>query len=578
MHMYNLFRKARPERILITLLSVFLLVLAATAADSNLTNTTETIRIPTATQSPFIANVTSPTAISTPTVNSTPTENATPAPPASTTPPIRFRSPPPVLALNRTSIQDLVVAVDGSAVSGSPGTNITHVQWDWGDGTVQEYPGFPNIHTYAEPGRYTFSVTAVQSDGQEFVQNVTITISAPKTQSTPFPPVSSPIPGPIDTPAVTVLSPEIDGLNVTLNGYTAPVLRNTTISTLMVDWGDGTAANYSALPQQHRYAHNGTYTVMLTAIRSDGQAASKSIAFELTGGEESRPPPPPPGDGGQILPIIAILIISGVLVTGGILQQVISRRREQGAPYLPPAVARQAEIFHQARERGDMVLAGESAESCARLLRELAEKTPGRRSLYLEKAVFWETIGAGIARDTPTIEVIGPSAERTALPVLSGDAAARICEGTDVRSDVLISVVGIAAGIAHEGREGKPIGTSFVIGDTSRVLEYSRQFVLNPFYGHGEQERRITDPSQWEMIKEFAQLDGAFIITGDGIVEAAGRYITVDASGVDIPGGMGSRHASIAAITMVTRSIGVVVSQSGGRISIMKKGRIEKTI
>ena len=162
--------------------------------------------------------------------------------------------------------------------------------------------------------------------------------------------------------------------------------------------------------------------------------------------------------------------------------------------------------------------------------------------------------------------------------VLPDEEAAAICRGTDVRPDVLAAVVAIASEIAFEGREGKSIGTSFVIGDTPAVLEHSQQFVLNPFYGHQEGARRITDAGQRETIKEFAQLDGAFVITGDGIVEAAGRHITVDSSRVKIPQGMGSRHASIAAITMVTRSIGIVVSQSGGRISILKAGQIERTL
>jgi len=109
-------------------------------------------------------------------------------------------------------------------------------------------------------------------------------------------------------------------------------------------------------------------------------------------------------------------------------------------------------------------------------------------------------------------------------------------------------------------------------------LQHSRQFVLNPFYGHCREERQITDGRLLGNIKEFAQLDGAFIVTGDGIVEAAGRYITVETSHVDIPEGLGSRHSSIAGITLATNSIGVVVSQSGGLITLFKGGKILHTI
>jgi len=117
-----------------------------------------------------------------------------------------------------------------------------------------------------------------------------------------------------------------------------------------------------------------------------------------------------------------------------------------------------------------------------------------------------------------------------------------------------------------------------VIGDTEAVIRHSRQFILNPFHGHDEKSRNITNAGIRGNIKEFAQLDGAFIVTGKGIVEAAGRNLTADMSRVKIPEGLGSRHSSVAGITMVTRSIGVVVSQSGGQITLFRNGTIVYTI
>ena len=168
----------------------------------------------------------------------------------------------------------------------------------------------------------------------------------------------------------------------------------------------------------------------------------------------------------------------------------------------------------------------------------------------------------------------GPRLEN--LP--SAEARETICSGTGVAPDVLGSVIQIAVEIAREGREGQAIGTAFVVGDTKNVLNHSKQFVLNPFHGHQEAERQITDEGIQGTIKEFAQLDGVFLITGTGVVEAAGRCITVDMSQVNLPGGMGSRHSSVAGITQVTKSIGIVVSQSGGMISIFKAGKIVYTI
>jgi DNA integrity scanning protein DisA with diadenylate cyclase activity len=166
-------------------------------------------------------------------------------------------------------------------------------------------------------------------------------------------------------------------------------------------------------------------------------------------------------------------------------------------------------------------------------------------------------------------------AEPKNLP--SRDELIAVCSGTDVMPEVLDAVVRVAVEIAREGREGQAVGTSFVVGDTGNVLDHSRQFVLNPFQGHPEDERQITDTGTWGHIKEFAQLDGAFIITGKGLIEAAGRYITSDTSHVSLPGGLGSRHSSAAGITQVTRSIGIVVSQSGGLVSIIKEGKIVRT-
>jgi diadenylate cyclase len=110
------------------------------------------------------------------------------------------------------------------------------------------------------------------------------------------------------------------------------------------------------------------------------------------------------------------------------------------------------------------------------------------------------------------------------------------------------------------------------------VLAKSRQIMLNAFEGHQPESRRVTNPDIKENVKEFAQLDGAFVISGDGFIEAAGRYITVDTSSVILPKGMGTRHNSVAAITAVTNAVGIVVSQSGGGITIFKNGQILKKI
>lgn len=154
----------------------------------------------------------------------------------------------------------------------------------------------------------------------------------------------------------------------------------------------------------------------------------------------------------------------------------------------------------------------------------------------------------------------------------------RVITGTDVKEGVFDAVFHICMDISREGREGKQVGTSFIVGDSDNVLAKSRQLILNPFEGHRREDRMVTNPDLKENIKELAQLDGAFIIRGDGTVEAAGRYITIDTSTACLPKGLGTRHSSVAGMTQATSAIGIVVSQSGGKISIFRGGQIVQEI
>jgi diadenylate cyclase len=149
---------------------------------------------------------------------------------------------------------------------------------------------------------------------------------------------------------------------------------------------------------------------------------------------------------------------------------------------------------------------------------------------------------------------------------------------TDVKEEVFDAVFHICTEISIEGREGKSVGTTFLIGDADNVMAKSRQISINAFEGQKPESRIITNQDIKENIKEFAQLDGAFVIDGDGYVRAQSRYITVDTSNVSLPKGMGTRHNSVAAMTQVTNTVGIVVSQSGGGITIFKNGLILKKI
>ena len=142
------------------------------------------------------------------------------------------------------------------------------------------------------------------------------------------------------------------------------------------------------------------------------------------------------------------------------------------------------------------------------------------------------------------------------------------------KPEVFERVMEIAVSLANEGREGKPVGTTFVIGDLDKVKEFSEQIILNPFHGYPEQERNILDPNLEETVKEFASLDGAFLIRSDGAIEAAGVYLRSTIQGGELPMGLGARHKSASAITAVTNSVAITVSESSGTVTVFRSGKI----
>ncbi len=111
----------------------------------------------------------------------------------------------------------------------------------------------------------------------------------------------------------------------------------------------------------------------------------------------------------------------------------------------------------------------------------------------------------------------------------------------DVEPQVLEKVLQLALDLAREGREGRPVGTIFVIGDHERVAAASRQMVINPFRGYLDEEKNVLDPSLGETLKEFSTIDGAFVIRGDGVILSAGHVPQAGAR--DGEPALGSRRA-----------------------------------
>ncbi len=153
----------------------------------------------------------------------------------------------------------------------------------------------------------------------------------------------------------------------------------------------------------------------------------------------------------------------------------------------------------------------------------------------------------------------------------SGDAS-DIAAG--MSPEVLERIIDISVALGNYGREGKAVGTTFVLGDTDSVLEYCEPLLLNPFHGYPPEQRNILEVAVTETVKEFSTIDGAFIVRENGVVEAAGMFLRTEARNVVIPRGLGARHKSAAAITALTKAVAVTVSESSGNVSVFHEGAV----
>ena len=138
-----------------------------------------------------------------------------------------------------------------------------------------------------------------------------------------------------------------------------------------------------------------------------------------------------------------------------------------------------------------------------------------------------------------------------------------ICsEKRHVDTHVLEQVITLAVEIAREGREGRKIGTLFVVGDAEAVLASSRPMILDPLAGHADERKHIDDPDVRETLKELAQLDGAFVVSDAGVVLSAARYLDTVSDSLNLPLGLGSRHMAAASVSHRTGAVAVAVSES----------------
>ncbi len=143
-----------------------------------------------------------------------------------------------------------------------------------------------------------------------------------------------------------------------------------------------------------------------------------------------------------------------------------------------------------------------------------------------------------------------------------------------VRRVVFERVLSIALELAHQGRESRPVGALFVLGNYRELEKYCTQTIINPFKGYPERERNILDAAMRETVKEFSSVDGAFVIKGNGAIVSAGTMLRPALAGDPLPQGLGARHAAAAAITASAPCIAVTISQSDGTVRVWRRGRM----
>ncbi|HTI50698.1 MAG TPA: diadenylate cyclase [Planctomycetaceae bacterium] len=208
---------------------------------------------------------------------------------------------------------------------------------------------------------------------------------------------------------------------------------------------------------------------------------------------------------------------------------------------------------------------------------------PESRRLQLSQALL-EAIADELLQSGDKVVALYPGFELHEIDTLSiislGEHLARLTSRdlqrleTQVPLETLRTVVDLAIEIGREGREGKPVGTLFVVGQHRKVLKLSHEQVHDPFRGYSAKERQIRDARVRESVKEIAQLDGAFIISADGIVQSAGRHIDASAGGITLSKGLGARHWAAAAISKATKAIAIAVSESTGTVRLFQDGKV----
>ena len=177
-------------------------------------------------------------------------------------------------------------------------------------------------------------------------------------------------------------------------------------------------------------------------------------------------------------------------------------------------------------------------------------------------------IGREVYHDQGTLVVL--TDVESSIEYLAVSDLLKLTDG--IRPTVLEVAVEIACKIGRAARRGTRLGAIFMLGDSIKVLEGSKQLIPNPFQGHDDANRRLTNPDIQSALVELAKLDGAFVVRGDGFIQTAGTFLATTGAEIKLPSGLGARHYAAAAVTMRTDATAVVVSATDGNVRAFSNG------
>ncbi len=159
-------------------------------------------------------------------------------------------------------------------------------------------------------------------------------------------------------------------------------------------------------------------------------------------------------------------------------------------------------------------------------------------------------------------------------PDIENLAVSDLLKLTDgIRPGVIEAAINVACKIGRATRRGRRLGAIFVLGDSLKVLEGSKQLIPDPFHGHDRETRMLTNPDIHDALVELAKLDGAFVVRGDGFIQTAGIFLASPPIDIEVPSGLGARHVAAAAVTKRTMASSVVVSATDGNVRVFSDGR-----